>query len=230
MDELIHNYLVIEGNIGAGKTSLSNLIALENNRDLILEEFEPDKNEFLSNFYEYQKKNPSEAEKYILGMEMSFLILRTEQLKAYFNNSKRERGVVADYDLGKCLVFPNINLVGINKNLHSKYFSLLKDSLPRPNLIVYLERSIPNLQELIKGRKRIKEQDIPNSYLQDIHEGYLRYFSGLSDQPILQLNVTGMDIPNNKEHYAKVFSLINQNYPPGVTHFSNEEILNLAVA
>ena len=228
MNELIHNYIVIEGNIGAGKTYLSNLIALENNRDLILEEFEGNKNEYLSNFYEYQEKNPSEAEKYILGMEMSFLILRTEQLKLYFN-TKRDRGVVADYDLGKCLIFPDVNLVGINKNLHNRYFNLLKDSLPKPNLIVYLERTITNLQELIKGRNRPKEQDIPNKYLENIHEGYLKYFNSLSDQPILKLDVTGMNIPNKREHYKKVFSLINKNYPPGITHFTTKEILALNV-
>src|SRR5687768_8959728 len=126
-----YNYIVIEGNIGAGKTSLAMMLAAECNARLILEEFAD--NPFLPPFYE----NPA---RYAFPLELSFLAERYQQLKDHLAATQdlfREY-TISDYLFNKSLIFAKINLKQDEYNLYTRLFNIINSFLPKPDLLVYL--------------------------------------------------------------------------------------------
>lgn len=193
-------YLVIEGNIGAGKTSLSEKIAEDFNAKLILERFAD--NPFLPKFYE----NP---DKYAFPLEMSFLADRYNQLKNQldqydlFNNF-----IVSDYYFVKSLIFSANTLKEDEYQLYRKLFDIIYSKLPKPDLYVYLHKNIYNLLENIKKRGRCYEQNISSEYLKRIEDGYFKFFNQEPELNFLIIETDNIDFVNNEDDYKKVVECI----------------------
>ena len=162
-----HRFISIEGNIGAGKTTLAHLLAKKLNARLILEEFAD--NPFLPKFYESPKQ-------YAFPLELFFMAERFKQLKdTLFKTDLFQSITVSDYLFTKCLLFARINLPEEEFRLFQKLFDIMQQQLVFPDLIIYLHSSIGKLQKNIKKRNRSYEQKIPDSYLQSIQDTYTNY-------------------------------------------------------
>jgi deoxyguanosine kinase len=193
-------YIAIEGNIGAGKSSLAKKIAIDFNSKLILERFSD--NPFLPKFYK-------EPDRYAFTLEMSFLAERYQQITDdlsqlnIFNDF-----IVSDYDIFKSLIFSKITLSEDEFALYRKlFFSLYKDIL-KPDLYIYLNQNIDRLKENIKKRGRDYEQDIDKSYLKNINSGYLDFHKTQSDLNIKIIDINDMDFVNNRIDYLSILSSI----------------------
>ncbi|MGB3948900.1 MAG: deoxynucleoside kinase [Bacteroidia bacterium] len=207
-EEIRYNFTVIEGNIGAGKTTLAQKLAIDYNARLILEQFA--ENPFLPKFY-------AEPEKHAFPLELSFLAERYQQLKNELGNQDLFRpNLVSDYFFLKSLIFAQANLGNDEFGLYSKLFHIINDSLPKPDLFVYLYHDIDRLQENIKKRGRSYEQSISNEYLLKIQTAYFDFIKQLKDLRILVIDVNNVDFANNKNHYNQVLEIINQPYEIGI--------------
>ena len=203
-----HNYIVIEGNIGTGKTSLASRLASDFNMRLILERFA--ENPFLPKFYE----NPS---RFAFPLELSFLADRYQQLKNELGNPDLFRQqVVSDYMLSKSLIFAGVTLKDSEYELYQKLFHIIHPHLPRPDLLVYLHKDIPDLKRNISARGRTYEQGIDDDYLRQLQDAYWAYFKQQIHLPIVIIESGSIDFVRNQEDYALLLEIINQEYRPGL--------------
>lgn len=204
-----YNYIVIEGCIGAGKTSLAEMFAQDFNAELVLERFAD--NTFLPKFY----KDP---EHYAFPLEMTFLTERYQQLKTLL--TKRDLFtdlVIADYFIDKCVIFSKNNLQTDEYNLFTKVYEIISTYLPKPDLLIYLYNTTDNLLKNIAKRGRPYEQEITAEYLESIQENYLNYLKNRTQIPILIVESNKLDFVNNAEDYQKLKDLVSQTYPIGIT-------------
>jgi deoxyadenosine/deoxycytidine kinase len=202
-------YLVIEGNIGVGKTSLCHKIAKDYNAKLILEQFAD--NPFLPKFYE----NP---ERYSFPLELSFLADRYNQLK---NNTDSldlfSDLIVADYFFMKSLIFSSSTLQEDEYKLYRQLFNIIYGSLPKPDIYVYLHKNVDNLIHNIKQRGREYEQNITPEYLKNIENGYFGFFKQQKDLKILVIDTNHLDFVNNEHDYETIVNTIfNSDYEKGI--------------
>ena len=200
-----YNYVAIEGNIGSGKTSLSNLMSDEFNAKIVLERFAD--NPFLPKFYEDQ-------ERFAFPLEMSFLADRYQQLTddlAQFDLFKNF--IVSDYYIFKSLIFAQVTLQKEEYALYRKMFDIMYKEISKPDLYIYLYQNTDRLLENIKKRGRIYEQNIEASYLQKIHVGYINFIKTEQDLNTLIIDVSELDFVNNNKDYREVLKLINT-HPP----------------
>lgn len=204
-----YNYIAIEGNIGAGKTTLATKIAEMYNGKLILERFED--NPFLAKFYENQ-------EKYAFPLELSFLAERYQQLKRELANQELFTNfTISDYFLNKSLIFARKTLNDDEYQLFITLFNIMNASLPRPDLLVHLFVSTYRLQTNIKMRGREYEQRIPDEYLEKIQESYLDYLKQQPHLRILLLDVNALDFVALPADFEKIVDTMNLEYPKGLT-------------
>jgi deoxyguanosine kinase len=204
-----YNYIVIEGCIGAGKTTLSEMLAKDFNAELVLEQFAD--NNFLPKFY----KDP---EHYAFPLEMTFLTERYQQLKSLL--TKRDLFtdlVVADYFIDKCVIFSKNNLQPDEYNLFTKVYEIISTYLPKPDLLVYLYNTPENLLKNIAKRGRPYEQEITSAYLESIQENYLTYLKQRTQIPILIVESNHLDFVNNPSDYQKMKEIISKSYPLGIS-------------
>ncbi|MGE5424684.1 MAG: deoxynucleoside kinase [Syntrophothermus sp.] len=207
-----YNFIAVEGNIGAGKTSLATRIAEEYNAKLILEQFE--ENAFLPKFYE----NPS---KYAFPLELSFLASRFQQLKDQLSLQDLFRSfTIADYFIHKSFIFAGKNLEDDELALYAKLFSIIEASLPKPDLLLYLYNSVENLKRNITRRGRSYEQNIDFEYLGKIQNGYLEFLKQQPQMRVVILDTNELDFVNRDEDYQKVISVLEKKYPRGITRIS----------
>ena len=203
-----YNYVAIEGNIGSGKTSLSNLMSDEFNAKIVLERFAD--NPFLPKFYEDQ-------ERFAFPLEMSFLADRYQQLTddlAQFDLFKNF--IVSDYYIFKSLIFAQVTLQKEEYALYRKMFDIMYKEISKPDLYIYLHQNTDRLLENIKKRGRDYEQNIEASYLQKIHVGYTNFIKTEQDLNTLVIDVSELDFVNNHDDYREVLKIIN-------THSSSTE-------
>ncbi len=194
------NYLVIEGNIGSGKTSLANMIAEDFQAKSVLEGF--DENPFLPMFYEDQ-------DKYAFPLEMSFLADRYSQLSRHIRELELFSSfVVSDYYFMKSLIFAQNTLSNTEYQLYQRFFNIIYEKLPKPDLYVYLHQDVDNLMKNIAKRGRNYEQKIDPNYLEKIKDGYFRFFNQQNDFPILIIDTNKIDFVSNKNHYKRLSDLI----------------------
>jgi len=204
----VYNYIVIEGNIGAGKTSFASLLAEECNARLILEQFE--ENSFLPKFYE-------DPARYAFPLELSFLADRYQQLKSQFNASDLFKTfTVADYFIFKSLIFASKNLEPLEFGLYSKLFSIVSSVVPKPDMIVYLYLNLDNLKKNIEKRGRPYEQNIQFEYLEKIQGGYLEFLRQQSDLRVLVIDTNGLDFVSRRKDYLYLKELTMKEYPLGM--------------
>ena len=202
-----YNFIAIEGNIGAGKTSLATRISKDYNAKLVLEQFE--ENSFLPKFYK-------EPEKYAFPLEMSFLASRFQQLKDELSPQDLFKTfTISDYYIIKSLIFAKKNLPADEYNLYKRFFDIIHQQLPKPELLVYLYLETPKLKKNIIHRGRPYEQDIEYSYLDKIQEGYFEFIKQ-SDMRVLILDTNNIDFVNNEEDYRKVVDAIGREYSKGI--------------
>lgn len=202
------NFIAIEGTIGAGKTSLANMLSEQYNARLILEKFE--ENPFLPKFY----KEPA---KYAFPLEMSFMASRFQQLKDELSGGDLfQPFTVADYFLDKSLIFARETLQKDEFALFSKFFGFINSGLPKPDLLVYLYLDIPKLKVNIKNRGRLYEMNISEDYLRRIQEGYLNYLKQKKDLKILILDTNPIDFVNSQEDYNSILELLKKDFKQGI--------------
>lgn len=205
-----YNYIAIEGTMGAGKTTLSSMISKDFNGKLILEEFEPDKNPFLAKFY-------NESGKYAFQMEMTFLALRFQQLKdKLLNFDLFHNFIISDYYVAKSLIFSKETLQPDEYDLFARFFNIVFANIPRPELLVYLHLDVPHLQANIHKRGREYEQNIHDSYLEHLQQGYFDFIKQQTNMRILILNTNNIDFVANRSDYEKIIDVINRPYDIGV--------------
>lgn len=212
MNQLNYNYIVIEGCIGAGKTSLSKMLSEDYNAQLILERFVD--NSFLPKFY----KDPVH---YAFPVEMAFLTDRYQQLKTLlFQRDLFTNLVIADYFIDKCVIFSKNNLQSDEYSLFTKVYDIIAASLPRPDLLVYLYNNSEQLLKNIAHRGREYEKDITAEYLNSIQNRYITYLKEHDNIPILIVESDKLDFVHNPDDYLKIKALFAQKYPTGITRIT----------
>ncbi|WP_298237524.1 2-amino-4-hydroxy-6-hydroxymethyldihydropteridine diphosphokinase [uncultured Algibacter sp.] len=194
------NYIAIEGNIGAGKTSLATKMAHDFNAKLILERFAD--NPFLPKFYE-------DANRYAFTLEMSFLADRYQQISDDLSQLDLFKDfIVSDYDVFKSLIFSKITLNDDEFNLYRKLFYLMYKDIAKPELYVYLYQNTERLQQNIKKRGRDYEQNISDDYLEKINAGYLEFLKTQKDFNVKIIDISDRDFIENREDYLWVLGEI----------------------
>ena len=194
------SFIVIEGNIGSGKTSLSKKIAQDFNGKIILEEFAD--NPFLPKFY----KN---AELNAFPLELFFMAERFQQLSSEnIESDLFSEFSIADYSFFKSKLFAQNNLKEDELNLFNKLYSIMFSSVKKPDLLVYLHSDIKRLQENIKARGREYEQEIKDEYLKDIENKYFDYLKKQTDFQVLMLDVSKINFLEDENIYNQIISEI----------------------
>lgn len=207
-----YHYIAIEGNIGAGKTTLCKMLESDYNCRLILEQFAD--NPFLPFFYENH-------ERYAFPVELFFMTERHKQLQENLaQQSLFKDFIIADYFFLKTLLFAKNNLNEEENRLFQRLFHILNSTFPKPELIVYIHRSVDNLLKNIQHRGREYEQDIKADYLFEIQNTYFEYFKTESKLPILIIDVDQINFMESKEHYDMIVEALGKTYDPGVHHLS----------
>ena len=196
-----YNFLVIEGNIGSGKTNLAKKIAEDFNGKLILEAFAD--NPFLPKFYK-------ESERNALPLELFFMAERFQQLNDKKNTSDLfSKLIVADYSFFKSKLFAQNNLKEDELNLFNRLYDIMFYNVKKPELLIYIHSDVERLQKNIKKRGRKFELEIKDEYLKSIENKYLDYLKKQRDFPVLIIDVSSIDFVNNKSSYKKILDEIN---------------------
>jgi deoxyguanosine kinase len=206
-----YHFITIEGNIGAGKTTLAHLLAKRLNARLILEEFAD--NPFLSKFYE-------SPDQYAFPLELFFMAERYKQLKELLHTTDLFQNVtVSDYLFTKCLLFAKVNLPPEEFRLYQKLFDIIHQQLLHPDILIYLHAPIKKLQQNIKKRQRPYEQAIPDEYLFSIQETYTSYIKQ-HNLKTLFIDAGNADFLGNEKHVDLIIEALEKDYPEGQHYFS----------
>ena len=201
-----YNFITIEGNIGAGKTTLANLLSEKLNARLILEEFA--ENPFLPKFYQ----NP---EQHAFPLELFFLAERYKQLKDLLTTRDIfQKITISDYLFTKCLLFAKVNLQSEEFRLYQKLFDIINPQIIQPDLLIYLHSPVSKLQQNIKKRNRSFEQGISDDYLFSIQENYTQYIKQHNIKTVF-VDVTNADFINNESHLKAILEILENNYENG---------------
>lgn len=201
-----YNFITIEGNIGAGKTTLANKLAEKYNARLILEEFA--ENPFLAKFYE----NPKQ---YAFPVELFFMAERYKQLKELIHTQDMFQTLtISDYLFTKCLLFAKVNLSDEEYRLYQKLFEIIHQQLVQPELLIYLHAPVSRLQSNIKMRNRSYELSIPDDYLFSIQETYTHYIKQHNIKTLI-VDVSNADFLNNEAHVKVIMDALEKEYEDG---------------
>jgi len=206
-----YHFITVEGNIGAGKTTLAHLLAKHYNARLILEAFAD--NPFLPRFYE----NPQQ---YAFPLELFFMAERYKQLKELVHTKDLFRNVtISDYLFTKCLLFAKINLPEAEFHLYQKFFDIIHQQLVQPEIVIYLHASVNRLQENIKKRNRPYEQAIADEYLYKIQQTYTNYIRQHNIKTLF-IDAGNADFLGNPKHLAVILDALEKDYDEGQHYFT----------
>lgn len=194
-----YNYIAIEGVIGAGKTSLCNLLAERYNARVVLEEFE--ENPFLPMFYKDRKH-------YAFQTQLSFLASRFHQQEKLFSRDLFQEMVISDYIFDKDRIFARLNLSEDELALYDKIYQIMSGIAARPDLLIFIQCSVERLLDNIKKRGRPYEKDISPDYLIELNDAYNHFFHHYDKSPILIINASEIDFVNNQQHLAYIENTI----------------------
>jgi deoxyadenosine/deoxycytidine kinase len=201
-----HHFVTIEGNIGAGKTTLAHLLARHYNARLILEQFAD--NPFLPKFYE----NPAQ---YAFPLELFFMAERYKQLKELVHTGDLFQTVtVSDYLFTKCLLFARVNLPEQEYKLYQGLFEIMQSQLVQPDILIYLHAPVTRLQANIRKRNRPYEQSIPDEYLHNIQETYTQYIRQRNIRTLF-IDVSNADFLGNEAHLRVVLDALENDIGEG---------------
>lgn len=201
-----YNFVTIEGNIGAGKTTLANLLSKHYNARLILEEFAD--NPFLPKFYE----NPDQ---YAFPLELFFMAERYKQLKDMLQTKDLFQQItIADYLFTKSLLFAKVTLRSEEFRLYQKLFDIINPQIVQPQILIYLHTPVNKLQENIRKRNRSYEQDITNDYLFTLQETYTQYIKQHHIKTLF-VDASQADFINNERHLKTIVDALDKEYDDG---------------
>jgi deoxyadenosine/deoxycytidine kinase len=201
-----YSFITIEGNIGAGKTTLANLLSNHFNARLILEEFA--ENPFLPKFYENQ-------EQYAFPLELFFMAERYKQLKDLLQTKDIFQQItISDYLFTKCLLFAKVNLPNEEFRLYQKLFDIINPQIVQPEILIYLHSPVNKLQGNIKNRNRHYEQNISNDYLFSLQETYTNYIKQHNIKTLF-IDCSNADFVNNEAHLSIVINALDKEYEDG---------------
>jgi deoxyadenosine/deoxycytidine kinase len=204
-----YKFITVEGNIGAGKTTLVNLLASKLKAKIILEQFAD--NPFLPKFYQ-------EPSKYGFPLELSFLADRFKQLKEILNTRDLfNEVIISDYLFIKSKLFAKVNLPDDEYKLYETLFDIIYPNLPQPDLLIYLYAPIEKIKQNIKSRNRDYEQNIKQSYLETLSESYQQLIRS-GEFTTLLVDTTYTDFLNNENQLNQLLSLLENDYAKG-THY-----------
>jgi deoxyadenosine/deoxycytidine kinase len=202
-----YQFIAVEGNIGVGKTTFSNMLSEKLGCKLLLEEFAD--NPFLPKFY----KNP---ERYAFSLELFFMAERYRQLGEVRDQDLFSKGLVSDYFFVKSKLFAKNNLSDDELLLFNRLSDIALNNLPKPDLILYLHSDVSRLQQNIHKRGRDYEQDISDNYLLDIQNKYFDFFKKQTDYPVLIVDVSDKDFVTDTSTFDKLIKLTEQYYEKGI--------------
>ena len=206
-----HHFITIEGNIGAGKTTLSHLLAEHYNARLVLEEFA--ENPFLAKFYE-------QPQQYAFPVELFFMAERYKQLKEMVHNKDLFQHVtISDYLFTKCLLFAKVNLPEEEFRLYQKLFDIIHQQLLFPDIVIYLHAPVQRLQQNIRKRNRPYELNIPDEYLFNLQETYTSYIKQHNITTIF-IDAANADFLGNPAHLQVVIEALEKDIKQGQHYFS----------
>jgi len=204
-----YTFISIEGNIGAGKTTLANLLAERLNARLILEEFAD--NPFLAKFYD----NPAQ---YAFSVELFFMAERYKQQKDLVSQQDMFKTLtISDYLFTKCLLFAKVNLPDDEFRLYQRLFDTMHHQMIQPELLIYLHAPVSKLQENIKKRNRPYEQNIQNDYLYKIQQTYTHYIKQHNVKTLI-VDTSDADFIGNPKHLDTILDALEKEYEDG-QHF-----------
>jgi len=205
-----NKYIVIEGLIGVGKTTLAELLAAKHQARLVLEQFE--ENPFLEKFY----ANP---DRYAFQTELSFLASRYKQQETITAPELFSKLTVADYIFEKNRIFAGLTLSGDELSLYDRIYRIMLEQAAKPDLIIYLQAPIDQVQANIKNRGRSYEQNISADYLKNLATAYKNYLSTYKNGPVAIINCAGIDFLQNTDHFNQIEDIaMNQSFN-GVQQF-----------
>jgi deoxyguanosine kinase len=206
-----YHFITIEGNIGAGKTTLAHLLAKHFNARLILEQFAD--NPFLPKFYE----NPRQ---YAFPLELFFMAERYKQMKELVHTKDMFQSItLSDYLFTKCLLFAKVNLPEQEFRLYQKLFEIIDQQLVQPDILIYLHAPVSRLQQNIRKRNRAYEQSIRDEYLFKIQETYTHYIRQHNITTIF-IDVSNADFLGNEQHFQVILDALEKEYDGGQHYFS----------
>jgi deoxyguanosine kinase len=206
-----YTFITIEGNIGAGKTTLAHLLSKHYNARLVLEQFAD--NPFLPKFYE----NPQQ---YAFPLELFFMAERFKQLKDLIQQKDLFQNLtISDYLFTKCLLFAKINLSEEEFRLYQRLFDIMYQQLIQSDILIYMHAPVQKLQQNIKKRNRPYEQRIPNEYLFSIQETYTHYIKQHNIKTLF-VDASNADFLGNEKHLKVIIDALEKEYPEGQHYVS----------
>lgn len=206
-----YHFITIEGNIGAGKTTLAHMLSRHYNARLVLEEFAD--NPFLPKFYENQKQ-------YAFPLELFFMAERFKQLKDLVQQKDLFKSLtISDYLFTKCLLFAKVNLPEDEFRLYQRLFDIIHQQVLQPDILIYLHSPVHKLQENIKKRKRAYEQNIADEYLLSIQETYTNYIKH-HNLKTLFIDTSNADFLGNEKHLQVVIEALGKDFDEGQRYLS----------
>jgi deoxyadenosine/deoxycytidine kinase len=201
-----YNFVTVEGNIGVGKTTLTNLLSEHYNARIILEQFAD--NPFLPKFYE-------KPDQYSFPLELFFMAERYKQMTELTTNQDLFKQItISDYLFTKCLLFSKVNLHDEEFRLYQRLFDIMASQIPQPEILIYLHAPIRKLQENIKKRNRAYEQNIADDYLFHIQETYTSYIKQHHIKTLF-VDASNADFLGNKQHLQVIIDALDKEYEPG---------------
>jgi deoxyadenosine/deoxycytidine kinase len=201
-----YHFVTIEGNIGAGKTTLAHLLSRHFNARLILEQFAD--NPFLAKFYENPEQNA-------FPLELFFMAERYKQLKELIHTKDLFQSItISDYLFTKCLLFAKVNLPDEEFLLYQRLFDIINHQLIQPDILIYLHAPVSNLQANIKKRGRSYEQNIPDEYLFNIQQTYTHYIKQHNIRT-LYVDAGKADFLGNENHLKAIIDALDKDYETG---------------
>lgn len=204
-----YEFITIEGNIGAGKTTLATQLSHYYNARLVLEEFAD--NPFLPKFYE-------KPDQYAFPLELFFMAERYKQLQELLlQKSMFHQLTISDYLFTKSLLFAKVTLSEDEYRLYQRLFEIVQQHLIQPEILIYLHAPVKKLQENIRKRQRAYEQSIPDEYLQNIQDTYLQYLKQFT-VPTLFVDASNADFLTNRKHLDIITAALEKKYTPGMHH------------
>jgi len=201
-----YHFITIEGNIGAGKTTLAHLLSKHYNARLILEEFAD--NPFLAKFYD----NPGQ---FAFPLELFFMAERYKQLKELLQQKDMFQSLtISDYLFTKCLLFSKVTLPDDEFRLYQRLFDIIHQQVIQPDLLIYLHAPVSKLQVNIKKRNRPYEQHIPDEYLFNLQETYTHYIRQHNIKTLF-VDATNADFLGNEKHLQTILEALEHDYENG---------------
>lgn len=198
--ELKFSYVAVEGPIGVGKTTLAKALAKRLGATLMLEDVA---NPFLSDFYSGKKGAAFQC-------QLFFLLTRYQQQQQIVQRTLFDTKVVADYIPRKDKIFAYLNLNDSELIVYEKLYTLLMEPLPRPNAVIYLQATTPNLLRRIQGRSRAFESGISDEYVEELNNAYNYFFFHYQDTPLLIVNTNDVDFERSAAELDHLVAQLNR--------------------